>query len=1004
MYFQDLIQTLSSYWANHGCAIQFGYDLEMGAGTFNPATFFRSLGPEPYKTAYVEPSRRPTDGRYGDNPSRLQHYFQYQVILKPAPTNIQELYLGSLKALGLDLDHHDVRFIHDDWKSPTLGAWGLGWEVQVNGMEVSQFTYFQCMGGQPLKTITGELTYGLERLAMYLQNVNSVYDLKWNENLLYGDVYHASEVQWSTYNFEEADITYWTEQFESCEAESKALSQKGLPIPAYDFVMKASHAFNLLDARGVISVTERTRYIARIRDLACLVADAYLKHREALKFPLLKNQKAHYSPITALKPVKFNSKLTKDLIFEIGVEELPHSFVPMGQKQLKELMEKLFEDKQLHYEALHTYATPNRLVCFVEKLAEGIEEKIEEKKGPSTLKAFNPDGTASKIGTGFLKSLGHEHVTLQEIEKGKVKELSLFEIKGEMYLKVHKKIPTISTFEILAASLPDVLSSFQFPQSMTWADYGIAFARPIHNLVCMLGKALIPFEFAHVQTSSSTFFRQSGAKKNLKIKDASDYFKKIKEQSIVLDPQKREASILKQLRAIENKLNLKATFVDEVLKEVVHLCEDPHLMVGDFDASFLSAPKKLIELVMVTHQRYFPLQDSKGNLAPHFVVCLNQKPNASIKKGHERALCPRLEDGVFVYDQDLNLGLNILSEKLSQMTFQKKLGTLKDKYERIEKHAFVLNKYLQTTSDSKIISNTAQYLKADLASHVVFEFPELQGVIGAHYAKKENKDSFIADAIEQHWLPRFDEDLLPNTDAGVLFALADKMDNLLSCFLTHLIPTSSSDPYALRRQTLGIIRILIEHQIHLPLDRILRSCAKHFPLLDSEQLIETLEQFIRSRMKTVFKRYHLKPDEVEAVLQSQEIDVYDLFLRAQALHSFKKDPLCAPFMEVYKRAKGQVNTRISKAVDMELFKDVSEEDLYRYLLNVKEEFLQSLEERDYALSFSLLASLKNHLQHLFDRVKILDENEQVRLNRLALLQEVNDLFKMLLDFNLVQVH
>ncbi|MFZ3114215.1 MAG: glycine--tRNA ligase subunit alpha [Syntrophales bacterium] len=285
--FQELIFALQRYWASQGCIIQQPYDMEVGAGTFHPASFLRALGPEPWRAAYVQPSRRPTDGRYGENPNRLQHYYQYQVIIKPSPLNIQELYLDSLKSFGIDPLDHDVRFVEDDWESPTLGAWGLGWEVWLDGMEISQFTYFQQAGGLDLKPISAELTYGIERIAMYIQGIDNVYDLKWNEQLKYGDVHHRGEVEYSVHNFEKADVEMLRQRFDMCEKEGISLIAQGLVLPAYDYCLKCSHTFNLLNARGAISVAERTSYIGRVRNLARLSAEGYLKQREAMGFPLL---------------------------------------------------------------------------------------------------------------------------------------------------------------------------------------------------------------------------------------------------------------------------------------------------------------------------------------------------------------------------------------------------------------------------------------------------------------------------------------------------------------------------------------------------------------------------------------------------------------------------------------------------------------------------------------------------------------------------------------------
>ena len=289
MYFQDIIATLNSYWASAGCVVMQPYDMEVGAGTFHPATLLRALGPEPWKAAYVQPSRRPTDGRYGENPNRLQHYYQYQVVIKPSPKDVQAMYLESLERFGLNLLEHDIRFVEDDWESPTLGAWGLGWEVWLDGMEITQFTYFQQAGSIDLKPVTAEITYGLERIAMYLQKVDSVYDIRWNEEVTYGQIFHQAEKEFSAFNFEEANVSDLTQAFDNYEREALHLVDKDLILPAYDYCLKCSHTFNLLDARKAISVAERTRYIGKIRNIARQVAQRYVEQRQAMGHPLLKS-------------------------------------------------------------------------------------------------------------------------------------------------------------------------------------------------------------------------------------------------------------------------------------------------------------------------------------------------------------------------------------------------------------------------------------------------------------------------------------------------------------------------------------------------------------------------------------------------------------------------------------------------------------------------------------------------------------------------------------------
>jgi len=297
--FQEMILRLHDFWGRQGCIIQQPYDMEKGAGTMNPATFLRCLGPEPWNVAYIEPSRRPTDGRYGENPNRLQHYYQYQVILKPSPDNVIDLYLESLRELGIEAEKHDIRLVEDNWESPTLGAWGLGWEIWLDGMEITQFTYFQQCGGIDCFPVSAEITYGIERIAMYIQNKESVFDIEWVDGITYGDVHHQSEVDYSHYNFELADVATLTTMFNLCEKEAQRVAAAHLPQPAYDYVLKCSHLFNLLDARGAISVTERTGYIGRVRNIARLVAGEYLEQRKTLGYPLIKDEKLRQQVLSA---------------------------------------------------------------------------------------------------------------------------------------------------------------------------------------------------------------------------------------------------------------------------------------------------------------------------------------------------------------------------------------------------------------------------------------------------------------------------------------------------------------------------------------------------------------------------------------------------------------------------------------------------------------------------------------------------------------------------------
>lgn len=1003
-YLQDLIAKLTDFWAKKGCATHFGYDLETGAGTFNPITFFRSLGPEPYNAAYLEPSRRPSDGRYGTNPNRMQYFLQFQVILKPSPLNIQQLYLESLQAIGLDPKKHDIRFVHDDWKSPTLGAWGLGWEVWVDGMEASQFTYFQSFGGIELDVIPGEITYGFERLAMYLQNVDNVYDLKWNQDLTYGDIYHQNEVEWSTYNFEESNVNLWLTTFDLSEKETLTLLDKNLPIPAYDFVIKASHAFNMLDARGVISVSERTNYINRVRNLACRVAKQFLAQREKMGYPLLKEVK-EIKESKAIAHPSFDAHKIDNFILEIKVEELPQTFIPIGIENLKKDLERFLKDHKIAYSNLSTYGSPRRLVAYIQDLAYGSSEEFSDRKGPQIDKAFNNLGLPTAIGCGFLDAQKLPHYSLKEIYEEVNPFLRIEDVKGVKYLFAVQHKPSESTHAIFCKHMPSLILNLDFPKKMIWSDLKVAFPRPIQSLLAMHGKTEVPFSIAGITASNTTHGHPALAPEKITLKKATDYFEALENKHVIVDQSKREELILSQLSHIENLMSAKATHVSSVMKEVLYLCESPELICASFDEKYLEAPKELIELVLITHQRYFPLVDLQGNLLPHFVVCLDTKANETIKKGNQKAVSPRLSDGLFLFHQDLKYGLDHFAAKLKTITFQQEIGTLEAKAKRLLKEAELINQSLKLSASKKEQEMAALYLKADLASHVVFEFPELQGIMGKIYAEKAQLPTNVSEAIFQHWLPRFEEDELPTNSLGILYSLADKIDNLLASFLTGNIPTSSSDPFALRRQALGIIRILIEHKLHLPLREILKKSIELFnlPKVDAKHILEELVQFMESRAKTVLTSYKLKPDEIQAVLdiKHSELDIYDLFLRARSLHQFKEHALFESLLEVYKRAKGQLNIDIKKAVNSSLFCEKEEKTLYKHFVEIEAQFHNCLEQHLYSECFHLLATLHPHLASLFEHVKIMVDDEHLRMNRLALLHDIIALFNKLFNFSLV---
>jgi glycyl-tRNA synthetase len=1003
--FQDILLDLSLFWKKQGCIIHQGYDLEVGAGTFNPATFLRCLGPEPYRAAYVEPSRRPSDGRFGENPIRFQHYFQYQVILKPSPPNILDLYLQSLLAIGFDLSKHDIRFVHDDWEQPTIGAWGLGWEVWMDGMEVTQFTYFQSVGGVDLKPITGEITYGIERLSTFLQGVDSTFELEWSGDMTYGDIYKRNEFEWSHYNFDEADTGMWHRHFEDFEKEAKRLIGKRLPLPAYDFVMKSSHAFNMLDARGAISVSERSSYIGRIRELARLVAELYIASREEQNFPLLHKFKgiAEEPKSTEKSPPFVNpSRETEDFLLEIGLEELPATFVLIGVQGLEKAIRNFLTSQKIPFKEIFSYGTPRRLAVLVEGLALSKPPQETEKRGPAAKAAFDPEGNPLPPAIGFFRSLNQNPLSLTEIREGN-SSVEIRSIKGTDYLFATVKSPQESTAHLLQENLPALILGIDFPKKMRWGNEEIQFARPLRWIACLIGDQILPFSIGAISSGNHSQGHRQLKNGTFPISSPGRYLESLRTHYVIADIAERQTSIILQLNALEKTMGGKALLREKVISQVLHLSEWPVLTFASFDPAYLKAPKEILISEMVEHQKYFPVEE-EGNLKNLFVITADNNPSELIKKGNQTVLSSRLKDGTFLYEQDLKVSLEAFREKLKKATFLTGLGSLFDKTERLKLHGKTLLKYLPIADISKV-EKGAELSKCDLASGVVYEFPELQGVMGKIYALQAGIDPDIAASIDEHWMPRGENAPLPKTPTGMILSLADKIDNLLSCFGMGMKPTSSSDPFALRRQVLGIIRIVIQGQYRLPLRQVIEECLAHFSHLSlkNQELIEEISGFILNRIRTVFLEDSLKKDEIEASLSSGFNDIYDTFCRITALRNFRQQGQAFPALfEVYKRAKGQIPNGNPLPFEKELLKEPAEQELAKTLDEVEKDVSQAIQLHDYKKAYEHLALLQPSLNQLFEEVKILADDQRLQQNRLALLQKVFGLFNRLVDFSKIQ--
>ncbi|MGQ9503236.1 MAG: glycine--tRNA ligase subunit alpha, partial [Anaerolineae bacterium] len=451
--FQQIIMKLQQYWADYGCLIWFPYSEKVGAGTANTATTLRALGPEPWNVAYVEPSFRPDDGRYAENPNRMQMHTQFQVILKPDPGNPQELYLESLYVLGIKPEEHDIRFVEDNWESPALGAWGLGWEVWLDGLEITQYTYFQQFGGFDTDPVAVELTYGLERIALYLQGVSSVWEIDWDGEHTYGDILRRQEVEYCTYNFEVADVTRMVQSYNIFEQEAKECLARGLIVPAHDYVLRCSHTFNILDARGAIGVTERARYFARMRELSRQVAAAFIQQREQAGHPFLK------PPVHPTQSISVPSipQPTQPLTFllEIGTEELPPQDLSAALTQLREGVPALLERLRLKHGMVRVMGTPRRLVVLIDDLAERQQDEEQLVKGPPAHVAYDAEGKPTRAAEGFARS-----------QQVLVIDLQIREAEGGRYVFAVRRIPGRPVAEVLSTALPELIASLKFEKSM----------------------------------------------------------------------------------------------------------------------------------------------------------------------------------------------------------------------------------------------------------------------------------------------------------------------------------------------------------------------------------------------------------------------------------------------------------------------------------------------------------------------------------------------------------
>jgi glycyl-tRNA synthetase len=1011
--FQEAILRLNQFWADQGCFIWQPYNVQVGAGTMNPATVLRVLGPEPWNVAYVEPSVRPADGRYGENPNRWQQWYQYQVILKPDPGNPQEIYLESLEALGINRRQHDIRFVEDNWESPALGAWGLGWEVWLDGQEITQFTYFQQAGGFALDPVAVEITYGLERIMLPLQDVRGFTEIEWLDGLTYGDVFLKSEIEHCIYNFEQADVERLTQLYNLFEAEAENALERGLVIPAHDYVLKCSHTFNVLDARGAIGVTERARYFARMRELARRVAEAYVKQREEMGFPLLKRP----SVIAAQRPSEgvakgIDAKTPRrlDAVLEIGTEELPAGDLDSAIAQLEELTPRLLAEARLEHGPIQVTGTPRRLVVYVEGLAPRQRDEERLVKGPPAKVAFDEEGRPTQAARGFAKSQGVA-----------VENLEVRELDGGQYVvavRVEEGRPVI---EILATLLPDLIAGLRFSLSMRWNATNVAFSRPIRWVVALLGDQVIPFEYAGVRSGRISRGLRPLRSPEIMIQRAEDYFDLMEANSIVVDVEKRRLMIRQQADELAAEVGGRIPDDPALLDEVPNLVEYPTALLGSFDPEYLKLPPEVLITVMKKHQRYFPVARQRGtestrqqgqrrlvdseliDLLPYFIAVRNGDGEHLdiVRHGNEEVLRARFADADFFYQADTKRPLEEFLPRLDTLTFQEQLGSVLDKAKRLEKLASRLSPVLGLSETEAATARRAAHLcKADLATQMVVELTSLQGEMGQEYALRSGEDPAVAQAIFEHYLPRFAGDRLPETLPGIVVGLADRLDSLAGLFSVGLKPTGSADPYGLRRAALGVVQVLAGSGISFDLREGLRQAATLLPVAADEGAQAETLAFIEQRLRVWLLDQSFHYDLVDAVLAERGHDPYLAYQTVQEFVPWVERDDWMNLLNAYGRC-----VRIVRSFETEFelrpdrFVEPSTQRLYKAYLACHEQVgpQSSIDQL-----FTAFQPMIEPINTFFDDVLVMAEDKALRENRLALLQRIAALTEGIVDLTKVE--
>ncbi|NEE01967.1 glycine--tRNA ligase [Phytoactinopolyspora halotolerans] len=871
---QDALLALTKYWTDRGCMIAQPFNTEVGAGTMNPATILRVLGPEPWRVAYVEPSVRPDDARYGENPNRLQTHTQFQVILKPDPGNPQEIYLSSLEALGIDVHAHDIRFVEDNWASPALGAWGLGWEVWLDGLEITQFTYFQQAGGISLDPVSVEITYGIERILMALQGVTHFKDIAYAPGVSYGEVFGQSEYEMSRYYLDDADVDANRALFDTYATEAQRLIELRLPVPAHTYVLKCSHVFNVLDARGAISTTERAQAFAKMRGLAREVAALWMARREELGHPL--GTGAPSAPAEPLLLPEVSDapppapEGSAPLLFEIGTEEMPPAEVTKTVEAVRASVTEKLAATRLDHGEIAVYGTPRRIVVTVADVEPREPDARRTVKGPRVSAAYDDEGRPTKALQGFARGQGVE-----------IDQVSTAEFGGNEHVVVTVTDTGRTAPDVLSTLLSEVVSGLRSDKNMRWSDPSLSFTRPIRWLTALLGEAVVPVRVSGLTSGRTTRVHRTADEPVVNVPSAAGYLDFLAGHGIIADAVQRRTEIVDDARALAERVGGEVDIEGEagLIDEITNLVEQPNSLLGNFDPKYLELPEQILTTVMRKHQRYLPVRGSTGALVPNFVAVANGACDAAVvRAGNEGVLRARYEDAAFFWRADLQVAPETFRSRLTQLTFEERIGSMAERADRIGAVATVLSGDVALSGDGAVsdddattLTRAAALAKFDLASQMVVELSSLAGVMAREYARRAGESEGVAQALFEMELPRHTADALPQTLPGALLALADRFDLVTAMFALGAKPTGSSDPFGLRRASLGIVRILRDRPelAVVTVERGLSVAAERLRAQGvevSDDAVASAREFIVARFSQQLRDEGVPVDFVEAVL------------------------------------------------------------------------------------------------------------------------------------------